>query len=86
MKVNLLDLKAQYCEIEEEINKVIKEVLESTHFIMGPNVKKLEEEIAEYTGVKYGIGVANGTDALMLTLRALGIGEGDEVITTPFTF
>lgn len=86
MKINLLDLKAQYRTIEDEVNKVIKEVLESTHFIMGPNVKKLEEEIAEYTGVKYGIGVANGTDALMLTLRALGIGEGDEVITTPFTF
>ncbi|MCY6483558.1 DegT/DnrJ/EryC1/StrS family aminotransferase [Clostridium aestuarii] len=86
MKINLLDLKAQYDTIEHEINKVVKEVLESTHFIMGPNVKKLEAEIAEYTGTKYGIGVANGTDALMLTLKALGIGEGDEVITTPFTF
>jgi dTDP-4-amino-4,6-dideoxygalactose transaminase len=86
LKVNLLDLKAQYETIKDEVEAAIKEVLESTHFIMGPNVKKLEEEIAEYTGVKYGIGVANGTDALMLTLKALGIGPGDEVITTPFTF
>lgn len=86
MKVNLLDLKAQYETIKDEVESAIKEVLESAHFIMGPNVKKLEEEIAEYTGVKYGIGVANGTDALMLTLKALGIGQGDEVITTPFTF
>jgi len=86
LKVNLLDLKAQYETIKDEVESAIKEVLESAHFIMGPNVKKLEEEIAEYTGVKYGIGVANGTDALMLTLKALGIGQGDEVITTPFTF
>ena len=53
---------------------------------MGPNVKALESEIAEFTGVKHGIAVGNGTDALMLTLKALGIKEGDEVITTPFTF
>lgn len=86
MKVDLLDLKAQYHNIEGEINKAIKEVLESSHFIMGPNVKELEKEIARYVGVKHGIGVGNGTDALMLTLRALGIGKGDEVITTPFTF
>ncbi|SHH39602.1 DegT/DnrJ/EryC1/StrS family aminotransferase [Clostridium grantii] len=86
MKVDLLDLKAQYQTIEEEVDKAIKDVLVSTHFVMGPNVKKLEEEIAEFTGVKYGIGVANGTDALMLTLKAYGIKENDEVITTPFTF
>jgi dTDP-4-amino-4,6-dideoxygalactose transaminase len=86
MKVDLLDLKAQYSSIEEEIDKAIKDVLVSTHFIMGPNVKKLEEEIADFTGVKYGIGVGNGTDALMLVLKAYGIKENDEVITTPFTF
>ncbi len=86
MKINLLDLNAQYKTIEEEVNKAIKEVLESSTFIMGPNVKKLEEEIADFTGVGYGIAVANGTDALMLALRALDIKEGDEVITTPFTF
>jgi dTDP-4-amino-4,6-dideoxygalactose transaminase len=86
MKVNLLDLNAQYKTIEEEVNKAIKEVLESSTFIMGPNVKKFEEEIADFTGVNYGIAVGNGTDALMIALRALGIGQGDEVITTPFTF
>ncbi|WP_125152727.1 DegT/DnrJ/EryC1/StrS family aminotransferase [Clostridium rectalis] len=86
MKVNLLDLKVQYNNIQQEIEKAIKEVLESTHFIMGPNVKELEKEVAEFTGVKHAIAVANGTDALMLSLRALGVGPGDEVITTPFTF
>lgn len=86
MKVNLLDLKVQYKSIESEIDKAVKDVMLSSRFIMGPNVKKLEEEIAEFTGVKYGIGVGNGTDALLIALRALGIGDGDEVITTPFTF
>lgn len=86
MKVDLLDLKVQYKNIEKEIDKAIKEVLEGTHFIMGPNVKELEKEIAEFTGVKHAIAVANGTDALMLSLKALGIKEGDEVITTPYTF
>jgi len=86
MKVNLLDLNAQYNTIKEDINNAIKEVLESSTYIMGPNVKKIESEIAEFTGVKHGIAVANGTDALMLALKALGVKEGDEVITTPFTF
>ncbi len=86
MKVNLLDLKIQYNNIKDEIRAAIDEVLESTHFIMGENVKKLEEEIAEFCGVKRAIAVANGTDALLLSLRALGIEEGDEVITSPFTF
>ncbi|KYH35148.1 UDP-2-acetamido-2-deoxy-3-oxo-D-glucuronate aminotransferase [Clostridium tepidiprofundi DSM 19306] len=86
MKINLLDLKAQYRTIENEINEAIKEVLETTHFIMGPNVKELEKEIAAFTETKHGISVASGTDALMLTLKAMGIGYGDEVITTPFTF
>lgn len=86
MNISLLDLKRQYDTLEKEIDKSIKEVLVSTRFILGPNVKSLEEEIAEFTGTKYGIGVANGTDALLLTLKAFGIGEGDEVITTPFTF
>jgi dTDP-4-amino-4,6-dideoxygalactose transaminase len=86
MKVDLLDLITQYHMLQDEIDRAIKEVLESGHFIMGPNVKKLEEEIAQYSGVKHAIAVANGTDALMLTLRALDIKEGDEVITSPFTF
>ncbi|WP_461614634.1 DegT/DnrJ/EryC1/StrS family aminotransferase [Clostridium sp. Marseille-QA1073] len=86
MKISLLDLHAQYRTIENEVNEAIKNVLESSTFIMGPNVKELESEIAKFTGVKHGIAVANGTDALMLTLKALDIKEGDEVITTPFTF
>ncbi|WP_097026007.1 DegT/DnrJ/EryC1/StrS family aminotransferase [Clostridium peptidivorans] len=86
MKVDLLDLKVQYHNIQEEVDKAIKEVLESTHFIMGPNVKEFEKEASEFTGVKHALGVANGTDAIMLILRALGVGPGDEVITTPYTF
>ena len=86
MKINLLDLQAQYITIKEEIDKAIQRVLDSSVYIMGPNVKKLEEDIAEFTGVKHGIGVANGTDALLLALEAVGVTAGDEVITTPFTF
>lgn len=86
MKINLLDLQAQYKTIKEEIDNAIHEVLDSSVYILGPNVKKLESSIAEYTGVKYGIGVANGTDALLLALEAIGVHPGDEVITTPFTF
>lgn len=85
-KIPLLDLKAQYETIKPEIKAAIDEVLESGNYIMGPAVKQFEESIAEYCGVKYAIGVANGTDALLLTLDALGIGPGDEVITSPFTF
>lgn len=86
MKVDLLDLKEQYTILEKEIDAAIKEVLLNTQFIMGPNVRKLEEDIGQYTGVKHAIGVANGTDALVICLRALNIGVGDEVITTPYTF
>lgn len=86
MIIPLLDLKAQYESLKEEINSAVLGVLESGHYILGPEVKELEKEIADYCGVKYGIGVANGTDALLLSLVAFGIGEGDEVITSPFTF
>lgn len=86
MKVPLLDLKRQYQNIKKEINLAIQGVLDSGVFILGENVRLLEEEIASFIGVKFGIGVASGTDALELPLRALGIKEGDEVITTPFTF
>lgn len=86
MSVPLLDLKIQYANIKEEIDTAVKQVLESGNFILGDNVRQLESEIARYCGVKYAAGVASGTDALLLALLALGIGEGDEVITTPFTF
>jgi dTDP-4-amino-4,6-dideoxygalactose transaminase len=84
--IPMVDLKRQYHVLKNEINAAIGDVLEQTQFILGPNVSKLEEEIAAYHGLPYAIGVANGTDALLLALRACGIGVGDEVITTPFTF
>jgi dTDP-4-amino-4,6-dideoxygalactose transaminase len=86
MPVPLLDLKIQYANLKTEIDAAVKQVMESGNFILGENVKQLENEIARYCGVKYGAGVASGTDALLLALLALGVGEGDEVITTPFTF
>lgn len=86
MPIKLLDLQAQYKNIKEDIDNAIHEVLDSSIYIMGSNVKKLEKSIAKFTGVKHGIGVANGTDALLLALEAIGIKPGDEVITTSFTF
>jgi dTDP-4-amino-4,6-dideoxygalactose transaminase len=86
MKVPLLDLKRQYKAIKPEIDQAIQKVLDNTMFIMGPEVKELEEKIAQYCGAKHGVGVASGTDALLLSLRALGVGPGDEVVTTTFSF
>ncbi len=86
MRVPLLDLKAQHKIVGKEISSAIEEVLESGYYVLGPNVKKLEEEIAAYCRVKYAIGVASGTDALKLSLISMGIGKGDEVIVPPFTF
>ncbi|WP_408955109.1 DegT/DnrJ/EryC1/StrS family aminotransferase [Natroniella sp. ANB-PHB2] len=86
MKVPLLDLKGQYEEIKDEIQEAINEVLDSTRYIMGENVTGLEKEVADYCDVKYGIGVASGTDALLLSLKALEVGPGDEVILPTFTF
>ncbi len=86
MQIPLLDLKKQYDEIKDEIQEAINDVLESTRYVLGEHVQKLEEEIADYTGTKYGIGVASGTDALLLSLHALDIGPGDEVIVPTFTF
>lgn len=86
MKLPFIDLKTQYETYKEEINKEVLGVLESTQFILGPQVEKLEESLAEYTGAKHAIGCSSGTDALLLALMALDIKAGDEVITTPFTF
>jgi dTDP-4-amino-4,6-dideoxygalactose transaminase len=86
MKVPLLDLKRQYIAIKGEIDQSIQKVLDHSMFVMGPEVKELEEKLAKYCGMKQGIGVASGTDALLLSLRALGVGPGDEVITTTFSF
>ena len=86
MAVPLLDLKRQFQEIEGEIKETIEEVLESQRFILGPQVKQFEEEIASYCGTRYAVGVASGSDALLLALRALGVGLGDEVVTSSFSF
>jgi dTDP-4-amino-4,6-dideoxygalactose transaminase len=84
--IPILDLKAQYQSIKDEIDAAVLGVMASGYFVLGPNVKALEAELAEYVGCRYGVGVASGTDALRLSLAALDIGPGDEVITTPFTF
>ena len=86
MKIPILDLKAQYHEIKEEVDAAIKKVVDAQAFVLGEESLALESEMAKYCGVKYAVGVASGTDALILCLKALGIGPGDEVITTPFTF
>ena len=86
MAIPLLDLKAQYLELKDELDSAVGEVMSSAGFIGGPHVRGLEEEIAEYCGVKHAVACGNGTDALFLILAALGISKGDEVITTPFTF
>jgi dTDP-4-amino-4,6-dideoxygalactose transaminase len=84
--VPALDLKSQYQSIRDEIDAVVRRVIDSQMFVMGPEVAQLEAELADYCGVAVGIGCASGTDALLLPLMALGIGPGDEVITTPYTF
>jgi dTDP-4-amino-4,6-dideoxygalactose transaminase len=84
--VPLLDLKAQFAQIRAEVMPVIDQVCASQHFILGQHVQALEEELARYCAASHGIGVSSGTDALLLALMALGIGPGDEVITSPFTF
>jgi len=84
--IPILDLTVQYHALKEEMQAAISGVLESGHFIIGPNVKAFEREMATFLDTEHAISLNSGTDALHLGLRALGIGEGDEVITTPFTF
>lgn len=86
MNVPLLDLRRQYDSIKEELDQAVFSVLSHTRFIMGPDVKAFEEKAAEYCGSKFAVGVASGTDALLLSLRACGVGSGDEVITSTFTY
>ena len=86
MNVPLLDLHAQYSAIKSDIEKGIFEVLASQHFILGPKVDECEKAIARYSNCAHGIGISSGTDALLVCLMAEGIGAGDEVITTPYTF
>lgn len=85
-KIKFLDLVGQYKSIKKEIDGAIQKVLDSGYFIGGKEVEKFENEIAKLSGTKYAIGLNSGTDALFLSLKALGVGPGDEVITTPFTF
>ncbi|MGB6985786.1 MAG: DegT/DnrJ/EryC1/StrS family aminotransferase [Candidatus Aquilonibacter sp.] len=84
--IPILDLRRQYHALEADIARAVRAVLESGHFINGPNVELLETELAAYAGTTFGVAVNSGTDALHLALRALDIGPGDEVITSPFTF
>src|SRR5262249_15065627 len=84
--VPALDLKSQYQSIRDEIDTVVRRVIESQMFVMGPEVAQLEAELAEYCGAAFGIGCSSGSDALLLPLMAEDIGPGDEVITTPYTF
>jgi len=84
--MNFIDLQSQYRRIEGDVNARIKAVLDHGQYIMGPEVAELEDRLGAFVGVKHCIGVSNGTDALLVAMLALGIGPGDEVITTPFTF
>jgi dTDP-4-amino-4,6-dideoxygalactose transaminase len=86
MTVKLLDLVPQYESIKDEIRAAIDEVLSTQQFILGKKVEELEAAIARYCGVMHAVGVASGTDAILLSLMALGVKEGDEVVTTPYTF
>jgi dTDP-4-amino-4,6-dideoxygalactose transaminase len=85
-RFDFLDLRAQFATIRDEVMQAVSQVFESQYFILGPEVKLLEDEVAAKLGAKIAVGCASGTDALILSLLASGIGRGDEVITTPFSF
>ena len=86
MKVPLLDLQAQLEYLEDDLLAAVTRVVKSTRYIQGPEVEAFEKEIAEYCGAAYGVGVTSGTDALLISLMSLGIGAGDQVLTTPYSF
>ncbi|MCB4790795.1 MAG: DegT/DnrJ/EryC1/StrS family aminotransferase [Elusimicrobia bacterium] len=86
MKIPMVDLKVSYESMKADIDNAVKTVLDKTNFILGEEVGKFEEEFAKYCGSKYAVGVANGTDAIKISLLACGLEKEDEVITTPFTF
>jgi dTDP-4-amino-4,6-dideoxygalactose transaminase len=86
MQVPLLDLRAQYAPLRARIEQAIREVCDSQRFVLGPRVAQLERDVAKYSQADHAIGMSSGTDALLVALMALGLGPGDEVITSPFTF
>lgn len=86
MSIPLVDLVGQYHSIKDEMDQAILSVLEAGQFVLGPNVKALEQEMAAYLGVMHAVGVASGTDALIIALRAVGVGDGDEVIVPAYSF
>jgi len=86
MRIPMVDLQAQYRDLKQEIDEALQAVVASGQFVLGPNVHALEREVAEYCGVRHAVAVASGTDALHFALRAAGVGPGDEVVTTSFTF
>jgi len=86
MKIPLMNLNAQYLQLKDSIDKKMHEIVENSRFVLGEETESLEREMAAYCGVRHAVGVNSGTDALILSLAAAGIGEGHEVITTPYTF
>ncbi|MDT7809606.1 MAG: hypothetical protein QOJ70_3419, partial [Acidobacteriota bacterium] len=86
MQVPLLDLKQQHAALRDELRDAVGRVLDSQQFILGEDVRLLETELARYTQTQYAVGCGSGSDALLLALLALDVGEGCEVVTTPFTF
>ncbi|HZH82034.1 MAG TPA: DegT/DnrJ/EryC1/StrS family aminotransferase, partial [Phototrophicaceae bacterium] len=86
LKIPIVDLRAQYSTLRDEVRQAIDDVNDTQQFVLGPAVDHFEEQMANYLHCRFSIGVASGSDALLLALMALGVGPGDAVITTPFTF